>query len=49
VSVPDELLQDPMRNGSPDKTHGFNPWNPVQHLMITDYLDTEIKPEILGL
>ena len=48
VSIPDELHRNPIRNGSTEKIHGFNPLNSTQHHMIRDYLDTEVKPQILG-
>ena len=48
LMVPEALLQDPIRNGSPNPWHGFNPWNDEQKAKIIAHL--ELQPsELPGL
>jgi len=46
IVIPSELLDDPIRNGSPFPPHGFNPWNEIQRLKITDFLDTQVRQRL---
>ncbi len=43
LDVPHQLLQDPIRNGSAQKEHGFNPWNEDQKLQIMAHLESLIQ------
>ena len=41
LDIPEgELLQDPIRNGSAFKEHGFNPWNEDQKMQIRAHLES---------
>ena len=42
VSIPDELLRDPIRNGSADPSDGYNPWNEEQKARIVSHLEQEL-------
>jgi len=42
VSIPDELLRDPIRNGSTDPSDGHNPWNEGQKAAIVAHLEHEL-------
>lgn len=42
VSIPDELLRDPIRNGSDDPSDGYNPWNAGQKSAIVAHLEREL-------
>ena len=42
LMVPEELLQDPIANGSLDLEDGFNPWNEEQKARIIAYLDPRL-------
>ena len=44
LDVPDDLLQDPIRNGSPLKEHGFNPWNEDQQTRIRAHVFALVQP-----
>ena len=48
LDVPDELLRDPIRNGSPSKEHGFNPWNEDQKARIKEHLDAVASASMNG-
>jgi hypothetical protein len=38
VKIPEELHQDSIHNGSPDRRHGFNPWNRKHKAEIGEFL-----------
>jgi hypothetical protein len=42
TDIPAELLRDPIRNGSEDLRHGFNPWNEDQKTRIVAHMEREL-------
>ena len=46
VNIPEEILQDPISNGSEDFDHGFNPWNEEQKSKIVAILDSAL-PDLI--
>ena len=42
VTIPAELLRDPIRNGSADPSDGYNPWNEEQKARIVAHLEHEL-------